>query len=60
MLKFIKHHLTGIHGIEVFPTIAFVLFFGMFLGMLWYVLTMRREHVRELENLPLSDGHTGP
>ena len=55
MLKFIKHHMSTIGGIEIYPIIGFVLFFTFFLFMLWYVLTMKREHVSELEQMPLTD-----
>lgn len=55
MLKFIKHHMTSIVGIEIFPIIAFVLFFTFFLGMLWYVLTMKRERVHHMQSMPFSE-----
>lgn len=55
MLKFIKHHMTSIIGIEIYPIIAFILFFTFFLGMLWYVLTMKRDRVTHMEQMPLSD-----
>lgn len=58
MLKFIKHHMTSIVGIEIFPIIAFVLFFTFFLGMLWYVLTMRRDRVSRMEQMPLLETET--
>jgi hypothetical protein len=56
MLKFIKHHMTSISGIEIWPVIGFVLFFTFFIGMLWFTLTMRRERVTLLQNMPLADG----
>ncbi|MCW5899192.1 MAG: CcoQ/FixQ family Cbb3-type cytochrome c oxidase assembly chaperone [Flavobacteriales bacterium] len=62
MLKFIKHHMTSIAGIEIFPVIGFILFFTFFLGMLWYVLTFSRRHVAHMERMPLQDhsGDAGP
>jgi len=60
MLKFIKHHMTSIAGIEIFPVIAFVLFFTFFLGMLWAVWRMKRERVAHFERMPLNDNdHPG-
>lgn len=56
MLKFIKHHMTGIIGIEIYPVIAFALFFTFFLGMLWYVLTTHRNHIHHMERMPMADG----
>lgn len=58
MLKFIKHHMTSILGIEIFPVIAFVLFFAFFLGMLWYVLSFSRRHVDHMEQIPFNDNGT--
>lgn len=58
MLKFIKHHMTSIIGIEIFPIIAFVLFFTFFLGMLWYVLAMKRDRVSHMEQMPLLETET--
>lgn len=58
MLKFIKHHMTSIIGIEIYPIIAFVLFFIFFLGMLWYVLTMQRERISHMEHMPLVGSDT--
>ncbi len=55
MLKFIKHHMTSIVGIEIFPIIAFILFFTFFLVMLWYVITFSRKHVAHMEQMPLTD-----
>jgi cytochrome c oxidase cbb3-type subunit 4 len=60
MLKFIKHHMTSIGGIEIYPMIAFVLFFTFFLGMLWYVLTFTRKHVAHMEQMPFNDNASSP
>jgi cbb3-type cytochrome oxidase subunit 3 len=55
MLKFIKHHMTSIIGIEVWPILAFVIFFTFFLGMLWYVLSFSRKRVAHMEQLPFTE-----
>jgi cbb3-type cytochrome oxidase subunit 3 len=61
MLKFIKHHMSGILGIEIYPIIGFVLFFGFFLLMLWWVFTTERRHFSRMEQMPFSDNDlTGP
>jgi hypothetical protein len=39
-------------GIEIFPVIAFVLFFGFFLGLLIYVFKMSKSSVETLSALP--------
>lgn len=55
MLKFIKHHMSGMSGIEIYPIIGFVLFFGFFLLMTWYVLTTERSRIRHMEHMPLNE-----
>ncbi len=60
MLKFIKHHMTSIIGIEIWPILGFLLFFTFFLGMLWYVLTFTRRHVAHMEQIPFNDNGTTP
>ncbi len=55
MLKFIKHHLTSIDGVELFPLIAFVLFLLVFIASSVMVLTSDRRRIKQLEELPFSD-----
>lgn len=55
MLKFIKHHMETIGGIEIYPLISFIIFFAFFIGLTAYVILMRKSHIAELENLPLND-----
>lgn len=54
MLKFIKHHMTGIEGIEIFPIISLTIFFLFFAGLLAWVIFTRKEHFQELSNYPLN------
>ncbi len=53
MLKFIKHHMETIAGIEVYPVISFVIFFTFFLLLTIYVLKVDKKVIKELENIPL-------
>ncbi len=55
MLKFIKHNMESILGIEIFPLIAFILFFSFFIGLLLYVWKMKSSHVEAMGQMPLSD-----
>ncbi|MCC5935357.1 MAG: CcoQ/FixQ family Cbb3-type cytochrome c oxidase assembly chaperone [Candidatus Cyclonatronum sp.] len=45
--------LETIAGIEIFPLISLVIFVGFFALMLFYVTTMSKGKVEELENMPL-------
>lgn len=55
MLKYVKHHLENIAGVEVWPVLSFILFFLFFMGVLWWVFTARRAHLDRMARLPLSD-----
>jgi hypothetical protein len=55
MLKFIKHHMTSISDIDIYPVAAFVLFLGIFIVASWYILTTERSRIEHMEQLPLSD-----
>lgn len=58
MLKFIKHNMESIIGIEIFPLIAFIIFFGFFIGLLIFVKKMSVSHVENMGNMPLEDNVT--
>ena len=55
MLKYIKHHLDTIQGVEIYPIISLVLFFLVFTIMLLIVLRMPKRNIDELSNLPLDN-----
>ena len=55
MLKFIKHHLDTIDGVEIYPIISLILFFLVFTTMLLIVLKMPKRNIDELSNLPLDN-----
>ncbi len=53
MLKFVKHHLDTIAGVGIYPAMSFLVFFLFFLGMLWWVFTVRRSHIEHMAALPI-------
>jgi hypothetical protein len=55
MLKFIKHHMTSINDIGIYPVAAFVLFMGIYILASWYILTTDRSRLQHMEQLPFSD-----
>ncbi|KAB1064713.1 CcoQ/FixQ family Cbb3-type cytochrome c oxidase assembly chaperone [Salibacter halophilus] len=55
MLKFIKHHMSSITDIEIFPLISFLIFFSVFVGFIIYVITMRKSTAEECANIPIND-----
>jgi len=55
MLKFVKHHLESMAGVEIYPIISLVLFFLVFTTMLLIVWKMPKANIEELSNLPLDN-----
>lgn len=55
MLRFVKHHLETITGVEIYPIISLLLFFIVFTTMLIIVLKMPKKSIEEKSNLPLEN-----
>ncbi len=55
MLKFIKHNMDTISGIEIYPIIALLIFFLFFTGLIIWVFTYKKSSLNELSKLPLQN-----
>lgn len=55
MLKFIKHNMETISGIEIFPIIALLIFFLFFSGLIVWVFTYKKDDINEISRLPLQN-----
>ncbi|EMR04418.1 hypothetical protein [Cesiribacter andamanensis] len=55
MLKFIKHHMDTIMGIELYPIISLLIFFIFFTVLLVVVMKTRKERINELAAMPLDE-----
>ena len=55
MLKFIKGNLESIDGVEIYPIISLLIFFIFFMALIWWVSTAKKEHIREVSNIPLEN-----
>lgn len=53
MLKFVKHHLETIAGIEIFPLISLIIFFVFFVGLFIYVAKLKKPLINEISQIPL-------
>lgn len=53
-----KNVLANIPGIELYPIIALVLFFGFFVGLLFWFLRTDRNRLQLLAKDALEDGST--
>lgn len=58
MLKFVKHTMENIAGIEIYPIISLLIFFFFFVGLYFWVFTYKKEKINQLSNLPFAEGTT--
>lgn len=56
MLKFIKHNLETISGIEIYPVISLLIFFIFFVLLYTWVYTYRKDKITEMSNIPFNEG----
>lgn len=56
MLKFIKHNMETIIGIEIFPIISFLIFFIFFCVLFIWVFRIQKSEIKTLSAMPLNDG----
>jgi len=54
-MKWIKHNLTSIDGVSIYPIISLLTFVLVFTVMLVIVLKMKKKDIKEISNLPLED-----
>lgn len=55
MLKFIKHNLETITGVEIYPIISLSIFFTIFIVYAIYAYRFKKTTIAELSQLPLED-----
>ncbi len=53
MLKFVKGHMETIMGIEIYPIISLLIFFIFFVFLFWWVLTAKKEYIKDMSEIPL-------
>lgn len=55
MLKYVKGPLESIDGVQIYPIISLLIFFIFFAALFFWVVTARKEYIREVSNLPLDE-----
>ncbi len=55
MLKFIKHNLETISGVDIYPIISLTLFFIIFVAFFIWAMTYSKDKIKELSELPFKD-----
>jgi len=57
MLKFVKHNMETISGIEIYPIISLLIFFIFFIVLYSWVYTYKKDKISEMSNIPFTDAH---
>ena len=52
MLKFIKHNLETIDGVDIYPIISLSIFFIVFISFFIWAMTFSKDKIKELSELP--------
>ena len=55
MMKFIKHHLSTIEGVEIYPVISLTVFVLFFTAMLIWAFRVPKKHIEQMKQHPLDD-----
>ena len=55
MMKFIKHHMSSIEGVSLYPIISLIICFTFFIVLFWWVLSYKKKDLNEISNLPFND-----
>jgi hypothetical protein len=55
MLKFVKHNLETISGVQIYPIISLLICFTFFVGLFFWVYTYKTETIKELSELPIKE-----
>lgn len=54
----IRNVLQAISGIEIYPIISLIIFFGLFTAVLIWYFKVDKAHVQIMESLPLHDAES--
>jgi fructose-specific phosphotransferase system IIC component len=55
MLRFIKHNLSSIDGISIYPILSLLIFVLFFILVITYVVRMKKAEITELSSIPLEE-----
>ena len=47
------NYLNTIDHVEVFPVLALIMFVSVFVGVVWYIYSLKNADVEERANIPL-------
>ena len=50
-----KHYFEQVHNVEIWPIISLSIFFVFFVGLLVYVLRIKKDHISHMSAMPLNE-----
>lgn len=53
MLRYIKHNLTEMMGVEIYPIISLLIFVLFFAIVIWRTFRMSKAEISDYKNIPL-------
>ena len=53
MLKFVKHTMENIDGVEIYPILSFIIFFVFFVLANIYIFRKDKKTIDEISRIPL-------
>lgn len=54
-MRLARNVLESVAGLEIFPIIGIFIFLGFFIGLVVYVVKMKKEDVETFSQMPLTD-----
>lgn len=57
MLKFVKGSLENIDNVAIYPMISLLIFFVFFVALFYWVITAKKEHIKEVSHIPLENNN---
>lgn len=54
-MKF-RNYLQTIDGVAIYPLIGLLIFAGIFVGLIWYLVRLDKKTIQNISNIPLEDG----
>ena len=55
MFEQIKHNMETISGVEIYPIISLLIFFGFFVGLAFWVLSYKKDKIDEMSQIPFEE-----
>jgi len=54
-MKIVMNTLSEIHGVQIYPIIALLIFFIFFMVMAYFVFNLDKGYISDMKNMPLEE-----